>query len=64
MSNCFQSSTNVIVFNISLNIFSKAWLIIFTVDELSGFINIKVACQYVVVILANKFCLNNFKYKW
>ena len=39
----FQGQTNVAAFDVALNIFSKAWLIIFPIDELFSFIDAKVS---------------------
>lgn len=44
MSNCFQNYTNIAFINISLNIFSKAHLILFIANKLFSFIDIKITC--------------------
>ena len=63
MSNRFQGQTNVGAFDVGLNILSKARPIIFLVNKLPDFIDTKIAYQRVVVIPANKLCLNDFRYK-
>ena len=63
MSDRFQSQTNVATFDIGLNIFSKTWQIIFPDNKLFSFINTKMIYQKVVIIAANKLCLNNFRHK-
>ena len=37
----FQSQANVAAFDIGLNVFSEAWLIVLPAEKLSDFINIK-----------------------
>ena len=63
MFDFFQIQINIAVFNISLNILSKAWLIVFLVNKLSGFINTKVFFKKIVVIAVNELYSNNFRQK-
>ena len=44
MFDYFQGQTNVVAFDVDLNIFFKAQLIIFLDNKLSDFINTKIAC--------------------
>ena len=64
MSDCFQSQIDIAAFDIGLNIFFEARLIVFPTDELSGFIDTKVLCQWIVVVPTNELYLNDFRYKW
>ena len=43
MSDYFQSQTNIIAFDIGLDVFLKAWPIVFPRNKLSSFIETKVA---------------------
>ena len=63
MSDHFRGQTNVAAFDVGLNILFEAWLVVFPADKLFGFIDTKMACQKVVVVPANEFGLNNFRYK-
>lgn len=60
MSHRFQAQTYVTAFEIGFNIFFKAQTIIFLVNKLFHFIDFKIVYQKIVIISANKFCLNNF----
>ena len=55
----FQSQTNVAAFDISFNIFSDVWPIIFPINELSSFIDAKVSYQRVVVVQVQTVALSN-----
>ena len=50
-------------FDIGLNISLEIWPIVFLADEVLGFIDAKMSCQRVVVILTDEFYSNNFRYK-
>ena len=63
MSNHFQGQTNVEAFDVDFNIFFETWPIIFPTNKFSGFIDIEIACQKVVVMPANKLGSNDLKYK-
>ena len=63
VSNCFQSQTDVAAFEIGFNIFSKARPIVFPTDELSGFVDTKVPCQWIIVVPTNELCSNDFGYE-
>ena len=60
MFNCFQGQTNVAALNVDLNIVSKARPIVFPTDELSNFIDAKMPWQWIVIVLTNELCLNDF----
>ena len=59
----FYGQTNVAAFDVGFNILSEARPVIFPADELSGFIDTKIACQRVVVVPTTKLYLNNFRHK-
>ena len=59
----FQDQTNVVASDIGLNIFFEIWPIILPANEIFYFINTKMICQKVIVMPANKVCLNDFKHK-
>ena len=59
----FQTQTNVIAFDIALNILPKARPIVFPADEFSYFIDTEMACRRVVVMSADKFDSNDFWHK-
>ena len=63
MFDYFQGQTNIATFDVGLNIFSKARSIVFPANELSGFIDTKMAYQQIVVMPANKLCSNDFRHK-
>ena len=63
MPHYFQTQTNIAALDIGLDIFSKARLIVFLADEFSCFIDIEMACQRFVIILADKFDLDNLLHK-
>ena len=63
MSDRFQGQTNVVALDIGLDVFSETRPIIFPTNELSGFIDTKVPCQWVVVVPANELCSNNFRHE-
>ena len=63
MSDCFNSQTNVAAFDIGLNIFLEVRQIIFPAYKLFCFIDTKMACQKIVVMLTDKLRLNDFGYK-
>ena len=52
----FQAQTHVTALDIGLDILSEAWSVVFTTDKLSCFIDTKMACQRVVVVLADELC--------
>lgn len=62
MFHCFYAKPNVTVFDIGFNIFLEAWPIVFPAKKFSCFINIKKACQKVVVMLADELYSNDFRY--
>ena len=64
VSNCLWTQTYVTTFDIILNIFSEAWLIVFLANEVLGFIDAKMSYQRVIVLSTDDFCLNGFRYKW
>ena len=60
---CFQCQTDIAAFDIGLNIFLKAWPIVFLANKLFYFIDIKMICQKIVVVPADELYLNDFRYK-
>ena len=63
VSNCLWTYTYATAFDIGLNIFSEAQLIVFPADEVLGFIDTEMSCQRVVVVSNDDLCLNGFRYK-
>ena len=63
MRDRFWGQINIAAFDIGLNIFFKAWPVLFLADELYGFINFEMTCQRIIVMPANKLCSNDFKHK-
>ena len=64
MFDYFQRQKNIAVFDIGFIIFFETRLIVFLVNKFFYFINIKMVCQKIVIMLANQLYLNDFRYKW
>ena len=62
MSNYLWTQAYVTAFDISLNIFSKAWPIVFLANEVFDFIDTKMSCQKVVVVSTDDLYSNGFRY--
>lgn len=61
--NCFQTQTNIVAFDIGLNILSQTRLIVFLDNKLFYLIDAKTACQKVVVMLTDELNLDRFWHK-
>lgn len=64
MLNYFWNYIDIVIFNINLNIFFKIWPIVFLAYKFYSFINTKITCLKIIIVLIDKFNLNNFEYKW
>ena len=60
VSDCFWAQAYVMAFDIGLNVFLETWPIIFPADEVLGFINTKMFCQKVVMVLTDELYSNGF----
>ena len=60
---CLWAQAYVTAFDIGLNVFSEAQPIVFPADEVLSFIDAKMSYQKVVVVLTDKLCSNDFRYK-
>lgn len=63
MFNYFWQQIDVIAFYISINLFFEAELIVFLINNLFCFINIKMFYKKIVIILIKKLYLNDFECK-
>ena len=63
VSHYFQPQIDVAASDIALNIFSEAWPIVFPANQLPCFVNTKMTCQKIVVMLADEFGLDDFWHK-
>ena len=63
MFDYFWAQIYIIAFNIGLNIFSKTWSIVFPTKKVLGFIDTKMSCQKLIVILTDKLYSDSFWYK-
>ena len=59
VSDCLWAQAYVTAFDISLNIFLEARPIVFSADKVLGFINTKMSCQRVVIVLTDKLYLDS-----
>ena len=60
MSNCFQGHAYIASFYIGLNVMAKRWPVVFPSYKFKCFLDIKVACQRIIVMPANKLYSDNF----
>ena len=63
MFDCFEAQTYVTAFDIAFKDFSEAQPIVFPTDEVCVFINTKISYSSVIVVSADKLCLNDFSDK-
>ena len=63
VSDCFSAPAYVTAFDIGLNVFSEAWLIVFPADEVFNFVDAKMSCQRVVMVSTDELCSNDFRWK-
>ena len=63
VSDYFWTQVYITAFDLGLNIFLEVWPIVIPADEVLGFIDTKIFCQRVVMILTDDLCLNGFRYK-
>ena len=61
MPNCFQGQTYVASSYIVLDVMAERWPVVFSGYELICFLDIKVACQRIVVMPANKLYPDDFR---
>lgn len=63
MSDYLKPYINITAIDISFNILFKAYLIVFQANKFFYFINTEMTCKKIIVIVADKFYLNDFGYK-
>ena len=57
---CLWAQAYFTTFGIGLNVFMEAWLILFLVDEVFGFIDAKMSCKRIVVVSTDELCSDGF----
>ena len=60
MSDCFWGQAYIVSFHIVFDIMANHWLIVFLGYELTFFLNIKVACQQIVLMPTYKLYPDDF----
>lgn len=58
----FQSQIDIIAFDIGLNIFLQAWLIVFLANQFFSLINSKLIYKKIIILSTNKLGIDNFGY--
>ena len=61
MPDSFWGQTYIASPYIVVDVTAERWPVVFSSYELTYFLNTKVACQRIVVMPANKLCLDNFR---
>ena len=61
MPDCFRGQTYIASPYIVVDVTAERWPIVFSSYELTCFLDTKVACQWIVVMPANKLCPDNFR---
>ena len=62
MPNNFESQTNIAAFNVGFNILTQHRLVIFSDNQLSNFVNLKMACKKIVIMLTDQLKSNNLRH--
>ena len=61
MLTIFKSQANIVAFNINFNILMEHKPIIFSDNQFSNLINLKIACQKIVVVVTYQLKVNRFR---